>query len=160
MDTDYSATGKHRKTQVCSVFICVLLWLPVLCSSVGHAQWPQWRGPGGLGISKEKDLPIEWSPATDDKPAVNIRWTTEIPGRGHSSPIVAGNLVFVTTSIKGEQVPGRKAPVHLDFNRLHEVLRTNSVGEPVYASPAIANGTIYIRGVTHLFAIANMEKKK
>jgi outer membrane protein assembly factor BamB len=82
-----------------------------------YAQWPQWRGPGGLGISNEKDLPIEWSVATDDKPAVNIKWTREIPGRGHSSPIVAGNLVFVTTSIKGEQVPGRKAPVHLDFNR-------------------------------------------
>jgi hypothetical protein len=33
------------------------------------------------------------------------------------------------------------------------VLATNSVGESVYASPAIANGTIYIRGERHLFAI-------
>ena len=80
------------------------------------AQWPQWRGPGGLGISTEKDLPTEWSPAAADKPAVNIGWKTEIPGRGHSSPIVAGNLVFVTTSIKGEEVPGRKAQEHLKFD--------------------------------------------
>jgi hypothetical protein len=36
---------------------------------------------------------------------------------------------------------------------VHEVLRTNSVGEPVYASPAIANGRIYIRGDRHLFGI-------
>ena len=36
---------------------------------------------------------------------------------------------------------------------VHEVIRTNTVGEPVYASPAIANGTIYIRGERHLFAI-------
>ena len=35
----------------------------------------------------------------------------------------------------------------------HEILRTNSVGEPVYASPALAGGTIYIRGAQHLFAI-------
>lgn len=35
----------------------------------------------------------------------------------------------------------------------HEVLRTNSIGEPVYASPALANGTIFIRGEKHLFAI-------
>ena len=35
----------------------------------------------------------------------------------------------------------------------HEVLRTNSVGEPVYASLALADGTIYIRGAEHLFAI-------
>jgi outer membrane protein assembly factor BamB len=81
-----------------------------------EAQWPQWRGPGGLGISAEKNLPTEWSPATKDKPAVNIKWSTEIPGRGHSSPIVAGNLIFLTTSIKGEKVPGRKAPVHLNFD--------------------------------------------
>jgi outer membrane protein assembly factor BamB len=85
-------------------------------SASASAQWPQWRGPGGLGISAEKNLPTEWQPATADKPAVNIKWTTEIPGRGHSSPIVAGNLVFVTTSIKGAEVPGRKAPVHLNFD--------------------------------------------
>jgi outer membrane protein assembly factor BamB len=75
------------------------------------AQWPQWRGPGGLGISAERDVPLDWSPTT------NIKWRTEIPGRGHSSPIVWGDRVFLTTSIKGEQVPGRKAPVHLDFSR-------------------------------------------
>jgi outer membrane protein assembly factor BamB len=80
------------------------------------AQWPQWRGPGGAGISREKDLPTEWSPATKDRPAVNIKWATEIPGRGHSSPIVAGGLIFVTTSLKGKEVPGRKAPVHPKFD--------------------------------------------
>lgn len=35
----------------------------------------------------------------------------------------------------------------------HEITRTNSVDEPVYSSPAIANGRIYIRGQKHLFAI-------
>ena len=85
-------------------------------SASASAQWPQWRGPGGLGISAEKNLPTEWSPATKDTPAVNITWSTEIPGRGHSSPIVAGNLIFVTTSIKGEEVPGRKAQEHLKFD--------------------------------------------
>jgi len=90
-----------------------------LCVSLGAANedWPQWRGPGGHGISAEPNLPTEWSAAEAGKPAVNIKWKTEIPGRGHSSPIVWRNRIFVTTSIKGEQVPGRKAPVHLDFNR-------------------------------------------
>jgi hypothetical protein len=35
----------------------------------------------------------------------------------------------------------------------HEIIRTNSVGEPVYASLALAGGTIYIRGERHLFAV-------
>jgi outer membrane protein assembly factor BamB len=99
------------------MLICVCLWLVVECSSVGvNAQWPQWRGPGGLGISAEHNLPTEWSPATSDTPAVNIKWKTEIPGRGHSSPVVAGNVIFVTTSLKGAEVPGRKAPVHPKFD--------------------------------------------
>jgi len=35
----------------------------------------------------------------------------------------------------------------------HEVLRTNSIGEPIYASPAIARGRLFIRGATHLYCI-------
>lgn len=39
----------------------------------------------------------------------------------------------------------------------HEVIRTNSLGEPVYASPAIADGRIFIRGEWHLFAIGRTD---
>ena len=40
----------------------------------------------------------------------------------------------------------------------HEVVRTNSLGEPVYASPAIADGKIFIRGEKHLYAIEQAKK--
>jgi outer membrane protein assembly factor BamB len=70
--------------------------------------WPQWRGPQGQGISQESGLPQEWSDTT------NVLWKTPIPGRGHSSPVVWGDRVFLTTAIEGEIVPGAKAPVHMD----------------------------------------------
>jgi outer membrane protein assembly factor BamB len=98
-----------------SSFGIVVIWhsafaiVTALSTSVS-AQWPQWRGPDGLGVSTETNLPLEWSPTK------NIAWKTEIPGRGHSSPVVAGGLVFVTAAIKGKDVPGRKAPVHLNFD--------------------------------------------
>jgi len=41
----------------------------------------------------------------------------------------------------------------------HEIVRTNTVGEPVYASLALAGGTIYIRGEKHLFAIRDSARK-
>jgi outer membrane protein assembly factor BamB len=85
--------------------------LIALAGASASAQWPGWRGRDGSGISAEQNVPTEWAP---DK---NIKWKVEIPGRGHSSPIVWGDLVFVTTAIKGEQVPGRKAQVHLDFQK-------------------------------------------
>jgi outer membrane protein assembly factor BamB len=70
------------------------------------ANWPQWRGPGGQGVSTDKGLPTEWSAAK------NVKWKTPIEGRGHSSPIVWGNRIFLTTAIEGEILPGAKPPIH------------------------------------------------
>jgi outer membrane protein assembly factor BamB len=91
-------------------------------SPSGHAaNWPQWRGPTGMGVSTEKNLPAEWS-ATK-----NIKWKTPIAGRGHSSPIVWGERIFLTTAIEGEIVPGAKAVKHmLDGDK--EFLHPDSVG--------------------------------
>jgi outer membrane protein assembly factor BamB len=82
--------------------------------------WPQWRGPSGQGISAEKNLPADWTTTK------NIKWKTSIPGRGHSSPIVWGNRVFLTTAIEGELVPGHKAVKHMDGDK--EFLHPDSVG--------------------------------
>lgn len=81
--------------------------LSFLAESVSAGNWPGWRGPDGSGISNEKNLPSEWS-ATK-----NIKWKTAIEGRSHSSPIVWGNRIFVTTAIEGAEVPGAKAAKHL-----------------------------------------------
>jgi outer membrane protein assembly factor BamB len=83
--------------------------------------WPQWRGPGGSGVSADRRAPAQWGPDS------NIAWKTEIPGRGHSSPVVAGNRIYLTTSIRGEHVPGRKAPVHLGFDRKPGYVHPDSV---------------------------------
>ncbi|MCI0662076.1 MAG: PQQ-binding-like beta-propeller repeat protein [Acidobacteria bacterium] len=70
------------------------------------ANWPQWRGPQGQGISTEKGLPTEWS-AT-----MNVMWKTPIAGRGHSSPIIWGDRIFLTTAVEGEVIPGAMPPKH------------------------------------------------
>ncbi len=56
--------------------------------------WPCWRGPRGDGSSLETSVPVRWS-NTD-----NVFWKTPIPGKGHSSPIVWGDRIFLTTAIK------------------------------------------------------------
>ena len=55
--------------------------------------WPGWRGPNGDGISNEKIVPKLWSNTK------NIAWKMPIQGEGHSSPIVWGDRVFLTTSL-------------------------------------------------------------
>lgn len=64
------------------------------------AQWGQWRGPLATGAAPKADPPVEWSETK------NIRWKTKLPGLGHSSPVVWGSLVFVTTA----EMRGAKKP--------------------------------------------------
>jgi outer membrane protein assembly factor BamB len=97
-----------------------LLALFSLATVGSAANWPQWRGPDGSGISNEKNLPAEWTPTR------NIKWKTPIAGRGHSSPIVWGNKIFLTTAIEGEVVPGAKAVKHTADGQ--EFLHPDSVG--------------------------------
>jgi hypothetical protein len=65
-----------------------------------HAlDWPQWRGPDGLGHSSAKGLPTEWSETT------NIAWKTATPGRGWSSPVIDGRDIWLTTAIETAAQP-------------------------------------------------------
>jgi outer membrane protein assembly factor BamB len=69
----------------------LLVTIPEICHS---ENWPAWRGPLGDGTSHETGIPTHWS-ATN-----NIAWKVAVPGEGHSSPIIWGNQLFLTTSIK------------------------------------------------------------
>jgi hypothetical protein len=67
----------------------------VLSSGAGlGADWPQWRGPLGDGTSSDTGIPMQWSASA------NVIWKTEIPGRGHASPIVVKGRVLTVSAIK------------------------------------------------------------
>ena len=71
--------------------LCVLALIIGLNSLVSASDWSRFRGPNGSGISSDTaSTPVEWSP---DR---NVRWKTPLPGAGVSSPIVVGDLLFVT----------------------------------------------------------------
>jgi outer membrane protein assembly factor BamB len=69
--------------------------LCVLCVSVFHsshaADWPQWRGPEGTGVSPEKQLPIIWHENR------SIAWKCPLPEWGTSTPAIWGDAIFVTS---------------------------------------------------------------
>ena len=70
------------------VFACL-----VLATRAGAENWPQWRGPTRDGISREQNLPTRWS--ADE----NIRWKAPLEGLGTSTPVVWGELVFLTSQV-------------------------------------------------------------
>ncbi len=81
-----------------------LLTLAVLSCLAGANQaaaeeWPFWRGPRGDGSSSEVEVPTNWNGTTGE----NIAWQVDVPGKGHSSPIVWGDRVFLTTCTPEDQ---------------------------------------------------------
>src|SRR3954463_9720183 len=69
---------------------CLLLSAGPLLA--GDGNWPMWRGPHGDGTTDETGFPTRWTETE------NVVWKTTVPGRGHSSPIVWGDRLFLTTA--------------------------------------------------------------
>jgi outer membrane protein assembly factor BamB len=84
---------RARRLTLTVVAAALLLATIPAGTAPGDPYWPYWRGPAADGMAVG-DAPVTWS-ATE-----NVRWKTDIPGLGHSSPIVWGDFVFVTTAIK------------------------------------------------------------
>lgn len=73
--------------------VVTILLFVVTETKICGENWPNWRGPHEDGISGEVKLPTEWSPES------NIRWRTPIDGKGHSSPIVWNDSIFLTSAL-------------------------------------------------------------
>ena len=59
--------------------------------------WPQWRGPNENGYASIGNPPVEWDETK------NVKWKIEIPGRGHSTPIVWEDQIILTSAIETEE---------------------------------------------------------
>lgn len=70
--------------------LCLLL---STASTAAAADWPAWRGPTGIGVTTETDLPTTWSKTE------NVRWRADLPEAGNSTPIVYRGRVFVTQAV-------------------------------------------------------------
>jgi len=67
-----------------------LIFSATIVAQQSDADWNRFRGPNGSGISLDSDVPMTWSPKE------NIAWQVDLPGPGSSSPIIVGDLVFLT----------------------------------------------------------------
>lgn len=61
--------------------------------------WPSFRGPQASGVSDAHTLPATW----DAEKSINVRWKTPIPGLAHSSPVVWGDRIFLSTAISSAE---------------------------------------------------------
>ena len=76
--------------QTTKLAVLLYLFAPPLAILATASDWTQFRGPGGSGNSRDRQLPAHWTFGD------NVIWRTRLPGLGGSSPITLGNRVFVT----------------------------------------------------------------
>ncbi|OVE81713.1 hypothetical protein BVY04_02660 [bacterium M21] len=78
-----------RLLAICTISVACFV-LPTMAQD-----WNNWRGPDFSGAAQAKNLPIQWSIA--DK--TNIKWDVRLPGPSGATPIISGDLIFVSSSV-------------------------------------------------------------
>src|SRR5687768_4952473 len=86
-----------RLPWMCIVLLLSLSAVTAAAAAAADENWPQFRGAGAAGVS-EAAGPLQWDVAASK----NVRWKVPIPGLGHSSPVIWGGRIFITTAVPVE----------------------------------------------------------
>ncbi|MFQ5641795.1 MAG: PQQ-binding-like beta-propeller repeat protein, partial [bacterium] len=106
-----------QKFRLFIVFITVQ-WtvISVLSGESDSQNWPMFRGPQASGIVEGYTTPVSWN-AEENK---NIKWTTAVTGLGHSSPVIWGDRLFITTAISGKADPTLKVGLYGNIDPVND----------------------------------------
>src|SRR5215217_2154035 len=82
----------------CLVLFCVMA--PLAAEPAAGQNWPSFRGAAASGVAEDAATATTWDVAANK----NVKWKTQIPGLGFSSPVVWADRIYLTTAAKeGEQ---------------------------------------------------------
>ena len=140
-----------------------VIFLSLLANS-SAGEWPGWRGPTGDGVVPDEKAPLEWSIEKD------VKWKVKIPGKGHASPIIWGDELFLVSadeesgerllmclSIKTGKTLWQKTVLESPIEKVH---RKNSRAS---STPVTDGKSIYISFLDQekmFIAAYNLEGKK
>jgi outer membrane protein assembly factor BamB len=88
----------------------LLILLMLAWPAAAQTNWPSFRGANADGIAKGMTTPTVWSLEKSE----NVLWKTAIPGLGHSSPIIWGDRLFVTSAVNGRKTAPLKVGLYGD----------------------------------------------
>lgn len=102
-----------------SRFFLFSLLMPSLALA---GNWPEWRGPSAQGHATAAGLPETWSETS------NVAWKTPLPGRGHSTPLLWGDQVWLTTALEKPATP----------QEVEQRLKTNTGDQPLVVLSSVS----------------------
>jgi outer membrane protein assembly factor BamB len=145
-----SVSGQYTR------WMMVAVALVSACGSpAGAENWARFRGPNGQGISDAKTIPVKWSPQ-------EYNWKIELPGGGHSSPVVWDDQVFVTCAderaLKGILLCVRASDGRELWRKERglDKVPLNGLNNYASATPALDDERVYLfwPGVDQTFLVA------
>jgi outer membrane protein assembly factor BamB len=140
---------KGKTIWSCLSVLCVRIACLVLAYGIVAAadNWPEFRGPTGQGHSAEAGVPLHWSESR------NVRWKTDVPGVGWSSPVVAGGRVWLTTAVNARDVSLRvlafdvesgREVVNVEVFRLRNGAVINPKNSRASPTPVVEGDRVYV----------------
>jgi outer membrane protein assembly factor BamB len=96
-----------------------LIFLLLLARTVPAQDWPSFRGPGAGGIAEGHALAERWDVGKGE----HVRWRTPIPGLAHSSPVISGERIYLTTAVR------KGAPAELEVGLYGDPSEVAAEGE-------------------------------
>ena len=142
---------------------CLFVGIVALSTATAWGDsWPQFRGPAGNGVSTVDSVPRQWTESE------GVRWKTEIPGLGHSSPVHNGRIIWMTTASADGRALGAVSVDADSGRKLHEVTvfqpgdveeihHDNSYASP---SPILDGSRLYVHFGTYGTACLDAETGK
>lgn len=110
--------------------------------------WPQFRGPSGQGLAAEQRLPVTWSEST------NLLWKSPVSGRGWSSPVVAGQTVWLTSGVEegggvslralGYDIETGRQVISTEVARLDRSALLNAKNSHASPTPIVEGDRVYV----------------
>jgi outer membrane protein assembly factor BamB len=121
----------------------MILLVPRVAGAADGDNWPRFRGPGGAGVSDATTIPVQWAEK-------DYNWKVALPGGGHSSPVVWGDRIFVTSGLEDS---GRRIILCLKaadgsvvWKREYEssVCKMNSLNSYASVTPAVDADYVFV----------------
>jgi outer membrane protein assembly factor BamB len=153
------------------VFVCAAALLFAITTAASAADWPRFRGPTGMGLTAERNLPVTWG----GPDGANILWQTPVVGEGHASPVIWGDKVFVASvrwadgAKRDEVIPEHHVACYsmADGRRLWDTLvppgpwlrtdfRSGPGGGYAAATPATDGERVYVAFASSVLAAIDM----
>ena len=141
------------RSALVTFFVATIASVSVAAADQESPDWSQWRGSMGSGVSATACPPTSWGASS------NVRWRTDVPGHGHSSPVVRHGRVFITTQID-EGTRKQLLTICYSLQTGAEIWRHDfgfGLDQPTHATSNLAANTPYVTDYEVLVAFGNAE---